>query len=138
MADQNFSGKMKPVFFFGLVALLVLGCSTAKNTPKTPAVLANHGSDTTEYELVVTDLRFDHWYLVNYSEAKDRSNEYYRGQNQVAAARWNDYFRSGRYDRVIDSELNYLPGTDYGKEVNRKLYWYFRYVEEQYGIRLFL
>jgi hypothetical protein len=38
---------------------------------------------------------------------------------------------------VIDSWINYQPQIDYGIDVNRKLYWYFRFVEDYYGIRLF-
>jgi len=52
-------------------------------------------------------------------------------------ANWNDYYRTGKHSQVIDSNINYQPNLDYGIEVNRKLYWYFKYVQEEYKIRLF-
>jgi hypothetical protein len=94
-------------------------------------------SDSTEYEITIIDTDFDHWYLINYSPAKDYSNEYYRSKNQAAVINWNDYFTRNRYQRVIEDYIFYNNSVDYGMDVNRKLYWYFKYTEETYKIRLF-
>lgn len=92
--------------------------------------------DSTEYEILIIDPDFDRWYLLNYSPAKDHSQEYYRGKNHVAVINWNNYYRAGRYGRVIESLIDYQPTIDYGMEVDRKLYWYFTYVVSTYKIRL--
>jgi hypothetical protein len=42
----------------------------------------------------------------------------------------------GRYNRIIGSYINWNPTTDYGIEINRRLYWYFVYYEETFRIRL--
>jgi hypothetical protein len=127
---------MKPLSFIGMMALLVWSCSPVKNTAKTSATLVQNSQDSTEYEIYISDLHFDQWFQLNYSEAKDHQNDYYRSKNQVAVANWNDHYRNGRYIDVIDSYINYEPQIDYGIEVNRKLYWYFKYVQENYKVRL--
>ena len=37
---------------------------------------------------------------------------------------------------IHNNYLNYETGTDYGIEVNRKLYWYFKYLESEFKIPL--
>lgn len=128
---------MKLSFFIGIIALMVWSCSPSKEATKTSAELTKSSQDSTEYEVVIIDSGFDLWFLTNYSPSKDRSNEYYRYKNLVAIANWNDYYRLGRYDRVIDSYIDYRPDIDYGIDVNRKLFWYFEYVKSDYRINLF-
>ena len=124
-------------FYIVMITITVWACSPVREGSKTTARLTHDSLDSTEYELIIIDLRFDNWYLMNYSPAKDRSNEYYRSKNLEAVINWNDYFRNARYTRVIDSYIDYEPNIDYGIEVNRRLYWYFKYIVETYKIRLF-
>ena len=128
---------MKTIFFTGMIALLIWGCSPAREVSKTSALLKQTSQDSTEYEILIIDQHFDQWYLLNYSPAKDHSKEYYRAKNLVGVANWNDYYRRGRYSRVIESSIDYQPHVDYGIEVDRKLYWYFKFIVETYKIRLF-
>jgi hypothetical protein len=134
---MKISHAMKPIYYLAFLAFLAWACSPVKNTAKTSATLAPISQDTTEYEVYINDIHFDQWFELNYSEAKDRTNEFYHSKNLVAAANWNDYYHSGRESMVIDSYINYEPQIDYGIEVNRKLYWYFKYVQDNYKIRLF-
>jgi len=120
-----------PIF----VLLIACSCSPSLKTStsdRKPIIK----SDSTEYEVIIIDPEFDHWYLMNYSQSKDYSNEYYRGRNQVAVSNWNDYFTRNRYHRVIDSYIAYDNSVDYGIEVNRKLYWFFKYTEDKFRIPL--
>ena len=120
----------------GVLALLLGAGSMAQDTAKT-VVMTKNVLDTIGYEILIIDIHFDQWYLINYDPTKDRTNEYYRFKNLTAVINWNDLYRTRRYNRVIDCYIDYLPTTDYGIGVNRKLYWYFTYVEEKYRIRLF-
>jgi hypothetical protein len=128
---------MKPAFFLSIIVFVALACSTARNVSKTSAVVEPVGNDSTEYELIIIDNHFDQWYMLNYSETKDRTGEYYHSKNLVAVQNWNDYYRHGKYMEVIDSYINYQPQIDYGIEVNRKLFWYFKYVKEYYKVELY-
>ena len=128
---------MKTRFFIGMIALLILGCSSAKKVSKTSATLTQTSQDSTEYEIQIIDPQFDQWYVINYSPAKDHSKEYYRGQNLVGMTNWNLYYNAGKYSRIIESIIDYRPDIDYGIEVDRKLYWYFKYIQSECGIPLF-
>lgn len=129
---------MKRSFFPGIMVLMIWACSTVKEASKTSAILTQNTQDSTGYDILIIDPQFDQWYLYSYTPAKDYSNDYYWGQNNSAAANWNSYYRTGRYSRVIDCNIDYQPNIDYGIEVNRKLYWYFIYIQNKYRIRLFL
>ena len=120
------------------MALVVWACSPVKEAARTSAKLSQNGQDSSGYEILIIDPRFDQWYLLNYSPTKDYSNDYYRSKNLAAVTNWDEYYHTGRYNRVIDSSIDYWPNIDYGIEVNRKLYWYFKYVQNNYRIRLFL
>jgi hypothetical protein len=128
---------MKRTFFFGITALLLWACSTSKDTAKTSVAVAKNDKDTSEYEILIIDPEFDQWYFRNYSESKDRPEEYYRGRNIQAVSRWNEYYTTGKYRNVVESIVNYYPEVKYGMEVNRKLYWYFEYVDSYYHVPLF-
>jgi len=128
---------MKMSMLLIMLALMTWSCSPVKETTKTSAELNQVEQDSTEYEIIIVDIHFDQWYLLNYFESKDRTIEYYHSKNIMAASRWDDYYRRGKFTGVIDSYINYQPQIDYGMEVNRKLFWYFKFVEEYYHIRLF-
>ena len=120
-----------PVF----ILLLAWSCSPSQKTGAT-AKSNMVVIDSTEYDITIIDMEFDTWYLMNYSPSKDYSNEYYRTKNHIGVNNWNSYFDRGKYQRVVGNHIFYDYPVDYGIEVNRKLYWYFKYVEENHGIRL--
>lgn len=128
---------MRTRFFIGMIALLILGFSPAKKLSKTSAKLTQKSQDSTEYEILIIAPQFDQWYVLNYSPAKDHPKEYYRGQNLVGVTNWNNFYNSGKYSGIIESLIDYRPDVDYGIEVDHKLYWYFRYIESEFKIRLF-
>jgi hypothetical protein len=122
--------------FIGIVALMLWGCSPSKEVSKTSATLSQSSQDSTEYDIAIIDIGFDQWYMLNYSPDKDRTNEYYRIKNNLAVVIWNDYYRTGKYVNVIDSYIDYKADVDYGIEVNRKLFWYLKYIRSKYDIYL--
>jgi hypothetical protein len=128
---------MKLSFFIGILVVLFWACTPVREVSKTSATLTQNSLDSTEYEILIIDSHFDQWYLINFDPSKDHSNDYYRNKNLIAVANWNDYYRTNRYSQVIDSYINYWSNIDYGIEVNRRLFWYFKYIKENYRIRLF-
>jgi len=126
---------MKKLIFPLFVLLIVWSCSPSQKTRSSDRH-STIKSDSTEYEITIIDPDFDQWYLINYSSAKDYSNEYYRSKNQVGVINWNDYFTRNRYQRMVEDYIFYDNSVDYGIEVNRKLYWYFKYIQDTFKIRL--
>ena len=126
---------MRNLLFFSFLAMLAWSCNTSQKTSKQSKEKIEI-TDSSEYEITIIDPDFDIWYMMNFSPAKDFSNEFYHSKNQIAVSNWNNYFIRGRFQRAIDCYLNYNAATDYGIEVNRKLYWYFKYIEDKSNIRL--
>ncbi len=134
---KRITGHPMARFIFILVlALGSLACSTGRKVPAGTPSVARDSRDSTEYEIIINDPGFEKWYITNYSPAKDYPQEYYRGRNIMGVANWNEYYRSGRFTRIILNEIDYQPQIDYGIEVNRKLFWYFKYIEETDRINL--
>jgi hypothetical protein len=126
---------MKNILFFSLIVLLTWSCNVSQHATNLTADKIKI-LDSTDYEITIIDPEFDTWYLMNFSQGKDYSNNYYHYQNRVAVSNWNDYFTRGRYQQAINCQIFYDVSVDYGIEVNRKLFWYFTYIEENYRIRL--
>jgi hypothetical protein len=127
---------MKPYFIIAALAIIIASCSTQQKTSGTAGIKEVKEGDSTEYGIVILDPGFDYWYQTHFSTAMDRDNEIYRMYNRTGVMNWNDYFTRGKYRNIIENQLNYDYSIDYGIEVNRKLYWYFKFLEEKYKIRL--
>lgn len=127
---------MKKLVYIILIALITISCSVNKNNSVQADKLHSSKPDSLEHEILILDPDFERWYLMRYSTSLDRSNEFYRTKNYAAVTNWNTYLMRNKYRRVVNSHINYNPSIDYGIEVNRKLYWYFRYVEERFRVPL--
>jgi hypothetical protein len=87
-----------------------------------------------EYELIVLDPGFDSWYATTWSQAKDRNEAYYSYWNQRYVIEWNYKATHPHYSKYFENIIQYDPNIDYGIEIERKLYYYFRYVDTKLGI----
>lgn len=120
---------MKTLGVIGFLLVLICSCSSQKGIVKLKPTDQVSVSDSNVYKLIVYDPQFESWFLTNYSPAKDHSNEYYHGWNNQYVSDWNYHFMLGHFPRVFENYINYDYNTDYGIDLNRKLYYYFRYVE---------
>ena len=125
---------MKKIFLLGFIVLAAWSCTQQKKITQSqkPAIT----EDRTEYNILIIDPAFDRWFMMRYSTSMDRSNEFYQGMNNIGVQNWNDYYHRGKYTEVIGSFLSYNTSIDYGLDVNRRLYWYFKYIEENFKIRI--
>jgi len=128
---------MKKWIFLIAIASSLVACApqrSLQNVQKQEAIVI--ADDSLQHEIIIIDPDFERWYLSRYNQAMDRSDSYYQSMNRIGALNWNQYYNTGKYFRIISSYLDYQPGIDYGLEVNRKLYWYFKYIEEQFRVPL--
>lgn len=94
-------------------------------------------ADSTEYDLIVFDQGFDSWFQMQPQQS--HSLEYYRSKNRLYVTEWNlRYMNPARYGNLYESYIDYDPDTDYGIDLERKLFYYFRYFETTNGISLLL
>lgn len=128
---------MKRLVMITFVAVFTGACATMqdpvmikdKNLTGTP-----NESEEKEHELVVLDPGFDTWFLMNWSPAKDRSQTYYDGWNDRYVQAWNYKASHPGYAEFFQNTIDYNPSENYGLEVSRKLYYYFRWVEIELNI----
>lgn len=127
---------MKKFLLFCIILFAAWSCTQQKQVTQSNRPQPVINEDSTEYNILIIDPAFDRWYMMRYSASMDRSNEYYKGMNNIGVQNWNDYYHRGKYPQVIGSFLSYNTSIDYGLEVNRRLYWYFKYTEENFKIRI--
>jgi hypothetical protein len=126
---------MKSVFGIIFMATLLLGCTSSSRVLQTPAEnIIDLSQNEEEYELIVLDPGFATWFTTSWNLAKDRSVDYYSHWNYRYASEWNYKATRPHTSEFFDSIIQYDPTADYGIEVERKLYYYFRWVETRLGI----
>lgn len=125
---------MKGLFLLAAL-LLVSGCSPYQNmsgaTSSSQHVLniKKDQPNQDQYDLVIIDPGFNNWYETTWNPAVDHTEKYYDQWNDQYVSAWNYKATHIGYSDYFDSVINYDPATDYGMNVSRKLYYYFRYVE---------
>lgn len=133
---KNF--KYISVLFFLGVLFWACGSLPVKNNTlqkEKPVVIAN---DSLSYEIIIIDIGFN-LYLNTIAKPEGfYSQNYLENKNQVFVSTWNSRVRNPAqynpsiYENVIDYESN----TNYGYEVNYKLYNYFKFAEQKHKMKL--
>jgi hypothetical protein len=91
--------------------------------------------DSLEYKLIVFDPGFDSWLSTRPSK-NFYSNEYYAKKNWMYVMEWNQRYMTERRSSLYSNFIDYNPRTDYGIDLNYRLYYYFKYFEETNRVRL--
>jgi len=127
------------IYVLGILGFLIVGCgtqqSTTANTKKEePVRIAN---DSLEYEITIIDLGFTN-YLVTAKPESYYNQSSLETRNRVLVLEWNNRFRNPMQfnSDIYGNEIDYQPNTDYGMEVNYKLYQYFQFAQKKYKMRL--
>ena len=126
--------------FFMLPILFALASCSVSNTSKSlhssdtiqsdSITLSN--KDSVEYELFVMDIGFIPWFNRNARSVNFYSHQYYHNRNLQYVSIWNSRVGSGpRW--LFCNRINYNPHEKYPIELDHKLFWYFRYVQWEYG-----
>lgn len=119
------------------VVLLAVSCQTSKKsaTPK-QGLEMTIDNDSTEYSLIVLDPGYE-FYLATQRSANFHSQQYYESWNQQYVTEWNARHRNpAQYGGFYETEINYNSREDYGLDLNYRLYYYFQFIKDKYGIRL--
>ena len=126
---------MKKLMIIVLGWLFLAGCTSYNRMmTTTDENLISIEEEKDEYELIVLDPGFDTWFATTWSPAKDRSAQYYASWNRQYVSAWNYKATHPHTYRFFDTIIQYDFSIDYGIEVDRKLYYYFRWVDTKLGI----
>lgn len=126
---------MKRLLVLLIGTAVLWGCSTSRDAfLPTDENLISIDEEKEEYELIVLDPGFETWFATTWSPAKDRSPQYYANWNRQYVIAWNYKATNPHTSRLFDNMIQYDSNVDYGIDVDRKLYYYFRWVDTQLGI----
>ncbi len=132
---QNMESMMRKLMSFMIIAVFLVACAAPRDVLKeSDKNLIDIAGEEEEYELLVLDPGFESWFLTTWSPANDRSVEYYAMWNQRYVLEWNYKATQVHTSKLFDSTILYDPTTNYGMDVERKLYYYFRWVDTKLGI----
>lgn len=116
---------------------LLTSCGSTKPnaTQKQKVEMIAH-NDSTEYTLIVLDSGYE-GYIATKPPANYHSQQYYENWNKQYVVEWNIRHRNPlRYGGFYETAINYDPMEDYGLALNYRLYYYFLFIKERYGIVL--
>ena len=125
------------IICFGIL-LFCCGAPTeaVKQTQKEkPVVIAN---DSLEYEIIIIDQGFNLYLNSVAKPAGFYSQNYLENKNTFYVSTWNlrvrdpFNFNPNIYENIID----YNSHTDYGYDINYKLFNYFEFAQQKYRMRL--
>jgi uncharacterized protein YcfL len=123
------------IFTFFIISCGSYPTKDNNTTKEQPVVIEN---EALEYQIIIIDQGFTS-FLNNTARSRDYySNSYLKNKNRVYVAAWNNRVRnpqkynSNIYENIIDYQQN----AAYGLEVNYKLYWYFKFAEQKYKMKL--
>ena len=118
------------------VLLFVIACSSTKEIESIKDIKAQSANDSTEYELVVFDPGFTSWFATNRKPKWYHSHTFYKNWNSIYVNEWNFRATTQGYKEPYDFTINYEMNTDYGLDVDYELYWWFKFIENKYNIKL--
>ncbi|MCW3804362.1 DUF6146 family protein [Plebeiibacterium marinum] len=126
------------VIIIALTALL-LSCQTKQfvsDKNNTLPQINQAKEDSVQYELIIYDIKFD-TYLATRPPMEFFSQQYYETWNYQYVTEWNiRHLNPTRYGDFFETHIEYYQHMDYGLELNYKLYYYFLFIEKEYGIKL--
>ena len=127
---------MKTFKVFAILTLFFMAVSLQAKEPSSPPDTlrfeAHEETEEKEYELLILDPGFDSWFARNSKPMSFYEQSYLENWNRQLAQQWNTKLgTSRRWDCAPQTYLDYDSRIDYGKELNYKLFFYFRYMQER-------
>jgi hypothetical protein len=125
-----------------VIFIFIVGCNSSKTTLKStestqeqPYRIAN---DSLEYEIIIFDLGFETYLQTIARPANFYTQQYYENKNRLYVTEWNLRAQNPlRYNnQIFENRIDYDFNTNYGLDVNYKLYNYFKFVEYKYKIKI--
>jgi hypothetical protein len=127
---------MKKIVFIILVIYSASQATLSGQTKDLKKVKPDTTSvDSLEHRLIILDPGFDAW-LASKPPKEYYSKEYYALKNRLYVTEWNSRYMTSRNHDLYQTYIDYDYNTDYGLDINYRLYYYFRYFEEVNRVRL--
>jgi hypothetical protein len=133
--EVNTMKTLIPFFVFSLCVFLNLRIAGQTNTE----LLVSEGDttlgDEPEYELIVMSPGYE-TFLATQLPMEYYSESYYKLWNHQYVVEWNIRYHSGPRRDLYENEIQYDHFTDYGIELEYRLYHFFRFFEDKHNLTL--
>ncbi|MCM4152279.1 hypothetical protein DHD05_11815 [Arenibacter sp. N53] len=142
----------KNIFTIGILVLFILSLANCNSTKTALSISDDEKAafsqsegdtitikdDKTEYEIIIIEPGFDFWLQSIAKPEGYYSQSYLENRNRIYVLEWNQRARQPyRYNsNLYELPIDYDANTDYGYEVNYKLFNYFIYFQRKYNQRL--
>lgn len=138
---------MKKIIPFIIVLILIASCKsynknqTIDNDNENSLVKSDTvsiSSDETDYEILIIEPGFNSWLASTARPSGFHSQQWLESRNIILVQAWNQRnLQPSVYDpNLYELRIDYDSRTDYGYDVNYKLYNYFLYFQLTYKQRL--
>ncbi len=138
---------MKKIIPFIIVLIVIVSCKSYNNTPtinndNTNSLVENDtviiDSDENDYEIIIIEPGFNAWLASTARPEGYYSQQWLESRNALMVQTWNQRnLQPLTYDpNLYEVRIDYDTRTDYGYEVNYKLYNYFVYFQIKHKQRL--
>ncbi len=131
---------MKKLMFLFVLMLAFAACNSQKKAVKNGVkekVEIAADEDSTQYELIVMDPGYETFLATQPYPKEYYSDDYYRNWNNQYVIEWNyRHDHPDIYGDFYETSIDYRPSVDYGLDLNYRLYQYFQFIEQKYGIVL--
>jgi hypothetical protein len=136
---------MKSFLYAILACVLLVACNSTKNNTvveETKPIIDNDtiniSNEALEYQIIIIEPGFSSWFATRAKPKGFYSQNYLENKNKLFVSAWNTrVLNPSQFDpNLYDMQINYDYGTDYGYDVNYKLYNYFIYFQLKYKQQL--
>jgi len=129
---------MKQLIYLIVTIFIIVGCSSTSKISEVDTQLPDGAvriaNDELEYEIIIIDPGFETYLLSIAKPANFYSQAYYETKNKLYVIEWNIRVNNplGYNSNIYENKIDYDFNTDYGLDVNYKLFNYFKFVEYKY------
>ncbi|WP_225036292.1 DUF6146 family protein [Winogradskyella sp. SM1960] len=138
---------MKKIIPFIIILIVIASCKSYNSTPTinnanehslVQSDTVSISSDENDYEIIIIEPGFNAWLLSTARPEGYHTQEWLESRNAILVQGWNQRnLQPYTYDpNLYEVRIDYDTRTDYGYEVNYKLYNYFLYFQLKYKQRL--
>lgn len=114
--------------------ITIFSCTSNKDVVMIDSAKAE--VDSIEYILIVNEIDFENWLVTNNRQIGYHSHDFYKAWNKIYVREFNWRVSRGA-DHPFNEIINYDFVTDYGIELDYRLYWYFMFIQNKYDVSLF-
>ena len=146
-SKKNINKQMKKIIPFIIIIALIASCKSYNNNQT-----INNGNDNglvendtvsisseeSDYEILIIEPGFNFWLASSARPSGFHSQQWLESRNAIMVQTWNQRnLQPSVYDpNLYELRIDYDTFTDYGYDVNYKLYNYFLYFQIKYNQRL--